>query len=125
MLDSILRIIALTRKELLAVLKDPRGRVTLFLPPIVQCLVFGYAATYDLTDVPYAVLDRDRSAASHELLARLDGSRVFRRVADLEDASDVKTFLDDRRALLVVQIDRDFERRLQAGGIVPVQVIAD
>jgi ABC-2 type transport system permease protein len=125
MIEALLRILALTRKELLMALKDPRSRWSLIVPPIVQCLVFGYAATYDLTDVPYAVLDRDRSAASHELLARLDGSRVFRRVADLEDASDVKTFLDDRRALLVVQIDRDFERRLQAGGIVPVQVIAD
>ena len=49
----------------------------------MQCLIFGYAATYDLNHVPYAVLDQDRSAASHELLARLDGSGVFHRVADL------------------------------------------
>ena len=50
--ESILRILALIRKELLAILRDPRSRVSLFLPPIVQCLIFGYAATYDLTRVP-------------------------------------------------------------------------
>ena len=56
--------LALMRKELLAVLKDPRSRFSIFMPPILQCLIFGYAATYDLNDVPYAVLDQDRSAAS-------------------------------------------------------------
>ena len=64
MLEAIFRFLALTRKELLAVLKDPRGRFSLFFPPIIQCLIYGYAATYDLNDVPYAVLDQDRSAAS-------------------------------------------------------------
>src|SRR5438067_3458743 len=125
MFAAILRILALTWKELLAILKDPRGRVTLFLPPVVQSLIFGYAATYDLTDVPYAVLDRDRSIASRELVARLDGSGVFRRVADLNREADVKTWIDERRVLLVVQIDADFERRLQAGLPADVQVIAD
>ena len=78
MLDALLRILALIRKELLAILSDPRSRVIIFIPPVLQCLLFGYAATYDLNHVPYAVLDQDRSAASHELLARLDGSGVFR-----------------------------------------------
>ncbi|MBI4528853.1 MAG: ABC transporter permease [Deltaproteobacteria bacterium] len=125
MLDGIFRILALTRKELLAVLKDPRGRFTLFVPPILQCLIFGYAATYDLNDVPYAVLDRDRSAASYELLARLDGSGVFRRVANLQRAEDLRVYINERRALLAVQIDQDFERRLLSGLSANVQVIAD
>ena len=100
MLDTILRIIALTRKELLAVLKDRRARMSLLIPPIVQGLIFGYAATYDLNHVPYAVLDQDRSAASRELLAGLDGSGVFERVADLRSSQDIRTYIDQRRALL-------------------------
>ncbi|MGH8144619.1 MAG: ABC transporter permease, partial [Steroidobacteraceae bacterium] len=73
-LASLLRIIALTRKELLAVLKDRRARMSMLIPPIVQALIFGYAATYDLNRVPYALLDRDHSAASRELVAGMDGS---------------------------------------------------
>src|SRR3954447_17749710 len=123
MLDAILRILALTRKELLAVLKDPRGRFTLFVPPILQCLIFGYAASYDLNDVPYAVLDRDHSAASRDLLARLDGTGVFRRVANLAQVEDLKSYIDDRRALIVIQIDQDFERRLLSGQPAGIQLI--
>lgn len=125
MIDSILRILALTRKELLAVLKDPRGRATLFVPPILQCLIYGYVASYDLNDVPYAVIDQDRSDASRQLLTKLDGSGVFRRVADFHRAEDVKTLIDNKQVLLVIQIDQNFERRLLAGQSADVQVIAD
>ena len=74
MLAAIFRIVALVRKELLAMLKDPRGRAVLFVPPVLQCIVFGYVVNYDLTRVAYVAFDRDRSAASSELLASLDGS---------------------------------------------------
>jgi ABC-2 type transport system permease protein len=124
MVDTIFRILALTRKELLAILKDPRSRFTLILPPILQCLIYGYVATYDLNHVPYAVVDQDRSSASRELLARLDGSGVFRRVADLRTA-DIRDTINEQRALLVIQIDQDFERRLLSGSQANVQVIAD
>ncbi len=125
MFESLARVLSLTLKELLTNVKDPRGRFTLFVPPMMQCLVFGYAATFNLSHVPYAVLDRDRSPASQELLARLDGSQIFRRVADLEQAADIQRYIDQRKALLVFQIDADFERRLQLGEMSDVQVIAD
>ncbi len=125
MADALLRIRALIRKELVAALKDRRNRITLILLPIVQCLIYGYAASYDLVDVPYVVLDRDRTGASRELLSRLDGSSIFRRVADLETARDVARWIDDGRALVAVQIDRDFERHLLAGEGGSVQAITD
>ncbi|MDE2052286.1 MAG: ABC transporter permease [Gammaproteobacteria bacterium] len=125
MLESLLRIIALTRKELLAVLKDRRARNSLLLPPILQCLLFGYAATYDLNHVPYAVLDQDHGSASQELLAKLDGTGIFERVANLQRQSDIRSYIDDRRALLAVQIPSDFSRRLRSGRSAEVQVIAD
>jgi ABC-2 type transport system permease protein len=125
MFEALMRIIALTRKELLAILKDPRSRITLFVPPIMQCLIFGYAATLDLNNAPYALIDQDRSAASHELAARLDGSGLFRRIGDLDGPAAMAGAIDGRRALLVVQIPQDFERRLDAGETAPVQVVAD
>ena len=125
MLDVVLRILALVRKELLAIFKDPRSRFALIGPPIIQCLIFGYAATYDLSNVPYAALDQDRSPASRDLLAKLDGSGVFERIADLRRAADIADYINDRRVLLVVQIDQEFERHLFAGMPAEIQVIAD
>jgi ABC-2 type transport system permease protein len=125
MLDTVYRILALTRKELLAILKDPRSRFSLILPPILQCLIYGYVATYDLNHVPYAAFDHDRSAASGQLLARIDGSGVFQRVANLDRDLEVKNIIDRRCALLVVRIERDFERRLLSDMPATVQIIAD
>jgi ABC-2 type transport system permease protein len=125
MLNALLRILALARKELLAVLKDPRSRNSMIAPPILQCLIFGYVATYDLTDVPYALVDRDRGSAARELTARLDGSKIFHRVASFERAADATRLLIDKEVLLVLQIDADFERKLRSGGPAEVQVIAD
>ncbi len=125
MLDALFRILALTRKELLAILKDKRSRNSLFIPPIIQCLIYGYVATYDLTDVPYAVLDQSKTVESRELLARLDGSGIFHRVANLERPEQVKDYIDQRKVLLVLQIREDFDRKLTRGEPAPVQLIAD
>jgi ABC-2 type transport system permease protein len=125
MWNAIFRILALARKELLAVLKDPRARMSLFIPPVMQSLIFGYAATYDLNHVPYAVMDRDRSAASAQLLAGLDGSRIFQRVAVLHRESDIRALIDSKKALVVIQIGPDFEKDLTQGREADVQAIAD
>jgi ABC-2 type transport system permease protein len=125
MRSSLLRILALIRKEFLAVLKDPRSRFIIFLPPMLQCLIFGYAASFDLNTVAYAVFDQDHSAASTALLSRLEGSTVFQRQATLGRADDIAAWINSGRALLVVQIDQDFERDLLAGKAAPLEVIAD
>jgi ABC-2 type transport system permease protein len=124
-IDSLLRILALVRKELLAVLKDRRSRNSLLLPSIVQCLIYGYVATYDLSDIPYVLLDQDRSASSRELRARLDGSGVFRRIAEPASQAEAKRLIDGRHALLVIQIAQDFERNIRAGRPAVVGVTAD
>jgi ABC-2 type transport system permease protein len=116
---------ALIAKEFLAVLKDPRSRFIIFLPPLLQCLIFGYAASLDLNTAAYAVLDQDHSAAGAALLARLDGSGVFQRQANLRGPGDIAAWIDSGRVLLVVQFDQGFERALLAGRPAPLEVIAD
>ncbi|MCI5077669.1 ABC transporter permease [Oricola sp.] len=125
MRDSLLRIVSLVRKEVLALVRDPRSRVILFVPPLLQSMLFGYAATFDLNHAPYAIYDEDRSAASGDLVARLEGSGVFERVATIQRSSDIARLIDDRDALLVVHIGPDFARKLSAGQKTDIQVIAD
>ncbi|MDR2154541.1 MAG: ABC transporter permease [Burkholderiaceae bacterium] len=113
------------RKELLAILKDPKSRATLFAPPILQCLIFGYAASFDLGNVPYVVLDHDRSAASRALMANIDGNGIFHRVATLQSATEIEAQITTKRAALAIVIDKNFERQLMAGQTARIQVIAD
>jgi ABC-2 type transport system permease protein len=122
---ALLRIRSLVQKEVLALVRDPRSRAILFLPALLQSFLFGYAATFDLNHAPYAVMDEDRSAASRDLIARLDGSGVFERAATITRAADIARTIDDRNALLVVRIAPDFSRKLAAGQPAEIQVIAD
>ena len=119
------RLLALIRKEFAAVLKDPSTRVILFVPVLLQSMLFGYAATYDLDNVPYAVLDLSRSPTSAQLLAHLDGTGFFRRVATLQAVAEIAPAIDTQRALMVVQIGPRFEAELLAGGTASVQLILD
>lgn len=125
MLEFLFRLTNLCRKELLTILKDPATRAILVAPALMQSLVFGYAATYDLTNVPYALLDQSRNGASSELIAHLDSTGVFHRVATLRSQADIREVIDTEQALLVLQIPADFEARLGAGQTTPVQLILD
>ncbi|MBS99905.1 MAG: antibiotic ABC transporter permease [Oceanospirillaceae bacterium] len=119
------RVINLCHKELLAVLKDPANRVILIVPPLMQSLLFGYAASFDLTQVPYVVLDQSRSGASQSLLNRVDGTGVFERVATLNSSDEIERFIGNGDALLALHFPSDFEERLASGRSAPLQMIVD
>lgn len=112
-------------KELRMILKDPRSRFILIVPVIVQTLLFGYVATYDLNKVLYVLLDEDHTQSSRDLVAAFDGSGVFRRVATLRNTSDIAGQIDGKQALVVVHIGPHFESRLLAGEQAPVQALVD
>ena len=124
-MTTLTRVLTLFWKELLALWMDPRGRMSLLVPPLVQGLVFGYAATFDLSGVPVAVLDQDRSEPARELIARFTGARAFQEVARLTREDDIARVIDSRRATLVLRIGQDFGRDLLAGRGAKVQLAVD
>jgi len=119
------RILALVRKEFLALLLDPKSRLVLIVPPLIQLLVFGYAATFDLSQVPYAVYNEDRGSASRDLLASFAGSASFRQVAEIHAEGEIAPLVDARQALLVIHVGPRFSADLQAGRPAPLQVVID
>ncbi|HYD32123.1 MAG TPA: ABC transporter permease [Azospirillaceae bacterium] len=119
------RIRALFIKEILAVWRDRKSRFVLIVPPLVQLFVFSYAATYDVTNVPIAVLDQDRTAASRELVSRFAASTTFTRILYLDHPSQIASIVDAKEAMMVVHIGADFERRLLRQPPAPVQLILD
>ncbi|HET7833819.1 MAG TPA: ABC transporter permease [Gallionella sp.] len=121
----LIRILALIHKEFLALLKDPKSRMVLIVPPMVQLLVFGYAATFDLKDIPYALYNEDRGAASRDLVAALDGAPAFRRVATLQAEEEIAPLVDRRDVLAVIHIGPRFSADLLSGNSAQLQVIVD
>jgi ABC-2 type transport system permease protein len=124
-INSLRRLLNLCSKEFLALLKDPANRVILVVPLVLQCLLFGYGATFDLNDVPYAVVDQSRGGQSTRLLARLDGTGKFHRVATLDSPVQIPEIINSGRVLLVMQFAADFDSRIDNEGTAPLQVIID
>ena len=124
-MQSLRRILALVIKEFVTILKDPKSRFVIIGPPIIQFFVFGYAATYDLENVRYAVFDESRSVLSRQLVANVEGSGKFRLTGYLADERELTEYINSEKARLVIHIGPEFEKRLRASQAVDVQVIAD
>ena len=119
------RILALTIKEFLSLLKDRKGRLVLVVPPLIQLLVFGYAATFELKQVPYAIYSEDRGNVSRDLLAAFRGSSSFNLVAQLQDESRIAPLIEDKQVLMVLRIGPNFSADLLSGKTARVQIITD
>ncbi len=119
------RILALMVKEFLALLKDRKGRLVLVVPPMIQLLVFGYAATFDLKNVPYVVYSEDRGQVSRDLLSAFSGSGNFTRVAHLGDDRQIAQIIQSRRALMAIRIGPNFSADLLSGRPAKLQIIVD
>jgi ABC-2 type transport system permease protein len=119
------RIIALMIKEFAMVLKDPKSRFVIIGPPLIQFFVFGYAATYDVKNVRYAVFDESRTPESRQFLSRLDGSENFQLVGTLLNEGQIDSTIERQKARLIVHIDARFSDNLHAGRPATVQVIVD
>jgi ABC-2 type transport system permease protein len=112
-------------KEFIQVLRDKRTRIILILPPIVQMLIFGYAATYEIRHVPTVVLDQDHSQESRELVSRFTSSPYFTVEGQLADSGQIRELIDSGEATVGLEIDAGFARKLRSGQTAPLQVIVD
>ncbi len=120
-----MRIFALMIKEFLALLKDKKGRLVLIVPPFIQLLVFGYAATFELKHVPFAVYSEDRGALARDFVAAFSGASSFSLKADLDNDRQIAPLIDKRQVLMVMRIGPDFSSDLLQGRPAPVQIIVD
>ncbi len=119
------RIRSLVVKELLALWGDPRGRIILIVPPLIQMMIFSFAATQEVKDVPIAILNDDIGTYARDLIARFEGSPNFSRVLFLHGDADVAPAIDSRSVLMVVHIRADFSREIAAGRTTTVQLLLD
>jgi len=112
-------------KEFIQILRDPRMKGVIFLMPLIQSLVFGYAVTTDVRDVRTAVYDLDSSAASRDLVSRFVKSGYFLVVANIGSDQVARELVDRGEVSTVLRINRGFEDGLRAGRTVELQVIVD
>ncbi|MEO6716815.1 MAG: ABC transporter permease [Novosphingobium sp.] len=119
------RLLAMIVKELWAVLRDPRGRIILVVPPIIQLVLFSAAATLEVKNVTIGIYSRDDGAASREFISELAGSPNFRRLIRIETPQALEEAIDGQQAIAVVVIDQGFSRDIAARRPATIQAILD
>ena len=112
-------------KELIQVMRDKRMRITLIVPPILQLIIFGYAANLDVRNIPVAVRDLDQSVDSRELLSRFESSRYFEIVAFPQTPGEIENLVRKGTVILSIEVPSGFSRKLKKGDTAPVQVLLD
>lgn len=121
---SLERVAELVRKEFRQVLRDPRMRGVIFVAPIIQLVVFGYAVSTDVRNTAMLVVDYDNSVESRSLVESMTSSGYFRVAGRSSDQKDIARALDEGSAIVALVIPTAFARDL-AGRNAAVQLIFD
>jgi ABC-2 type transport system permease protein len=124
-LKSIGRIRRMLTKEFLQTLRDPHTRFLLWGPPIIQMVVFGYAATMEIKHVSMAMLDLDNTQESRGLISDFSASRYFDIKKFAVRRDDLREGIDRGDFIVAVEINSGFAQRLRNGQGAAVQVIVD
>jgi ABC-2 type transport system permease protein len=122
---SLVRLWAMSRKEMLQLRRDARSLYLAFILPLLLLMLFGYAISFDIRNIRIAVLDESRTPQSRRLIESFSSSGYFTITERLSRYADVERVLDQGRARLVVVLPPDFAPDLAAGRAAQVQLLLD
>lgn len=120
-----IRVKAMIKKEFLAVLKDPKTRFILILPPIIQLFIFSFAATLDVKNVPIGILNLDNGQKSFELSQRFIGSKTFSKIVFLKSDKEIAPLIENSEVIAVLSIPEDFSKNIDSAKKASLLLIMD
>jgi ABC-2 type transport system permease protein len=122
---KLIRIKAIAKKELIQIRRDPLSLAMAFLMPVILLVIFGYAITFDITNIDTVIVDHDKSSLSREFVATLAASGYFTITAQVDGYDDIDQYLESGRAKVAIMIPRDFSEKIRAGRTAEIGAIVD
>jgi ABC-2 type transport system permease protein len=122
---SLYRIKALLRKEIRQALRDRRMRMIIFVSPLIQLFLFGYAVNTDVREIRTVVCDRSNTSISRGLTDAFQASGYFRVVKRMHDPREAEPLIDRGKAQVILVIPEDFSRDLRKGRTADLQLIVE
>lgn len=119
------RVKAVAKKEFIQIWRDPRSLALGIAIPVVLIVLFGYALSLDIDNVPMVVWNQDKSKASVDFIRDFDNSRYFKIYAYYDNYRNLESDINHGKAMIGMVIPKDFSRYLNSGQSSPVQVILD
>lgn len=125
MKDTLRRIKYMVIKEFIQIFRDKKMKPIIFVTPVIQLLVFGYAVTMDVANIRTAVYDLDKTSVTREIARRFEASGYFRIVAYPRSDAEIKDILDRGDATVVLNFDHGFTSDLEARRRPALQILLD
>lgn len=122
---SLTRFWAVAWKELMVLFYNPVSRMLVIVPPLAQIVIFGWAATMEVRNVTFAVLDNDRGAWSERVVHAVLGSPTFVKVLPVASGEELRSVMDRGDTLFALVFDERFSRDLDAGRNADMQIVLD
>ena len=122
---NIHRIMAITRKEFIHILRDPRSLGMAIAMPLLLIFLFGSSLSLDVDNVPLVIWDQNGASDSREFIGRFTASRYFGLAGYVTSYAEIEQAIDKREAIAALIIPRDFSRKLESGHTSDVQLIVD
>lgn len=119
------RLMAIARKELMHVKRDPRLIAAIFIIPLIQLLLFSYALSFDIKNISTVVYDNDNSQASRGLVSSFKNSTFFNIVKYVKKPAEIDEALDHNVAKVAITIPGRFSAKIAQGEQVAIQVLVD
>lgn len=119
------RLVHVIRKELTRIRRDPATMRLLIVAPLLQLMLYGYAATNDVKDVQVAIYDGDRTAESRLLIQEVEHSYYFHVLPQVSDPRQLGDLLQRGRAQLAINIPPEFARTMARGQTAQVGLLVD
>jgi len=116
---------AIARKEYFHLIRDFRSLYLAFIIPLLLILLFGYALSLDVENIPTVVIDHDKTRESRDFIRKLNASVYFKVIAHLANSSAAIETIDRNRAILAIVIPPRWTEDLKSDRKSPLQVIID
>jgi ABC-2 type transport system permease protein len=119
------QLLALIRKEFLAIWSDKKSRIIIIVPPLIQLILFSFAVTLEVKNISIGILDRDNSTKSQELIRTLKLSKTFTSVYRLESEAQLTSYINSQKVMATLYIPQNFAQKIQMRENTSLQIIGD
>ena len=122
---NLVRVKAVAHKEFIQILRDPRSLALALLIPVILLVLFGFALTLDVDQVPMVIWNQDNSQFSKNFILNFQNSRYFKIIGYSDNYPQMQQLLDRSKAMMMLVIPKDFSRFIESGKTAPLQLIVD
>ncbi len=122
---NLARVKAIAKKEFIHIFRDPRSLGMAIAIPMLLLILFGYALTLDVDNIPLVIWNQDRTQVSQDYILNFKNSPYFKIVGYFDGYRKLQAAIDKNQALMAMVIPYDFSKQIESNQSVPVQLLVD